>query len=159
MIFRKDYKLLITLLLRTILIRVINGSFFIFLYSFKEICEEAYMILREDRTCLATYLYMRNSPHLNASFLFFYSFKEICEEAYMILREDRKRLVTLFLMMVNTGIPELPNVAAIQKHLHKTLQPEKSDAEARKLFREQIKIAMKKSFMVALHGQFHNIKH
>ena len=79
----------------------------------------------------------------------------MCEKAYMILRERRNFLISLFMMMMNTGIPEISSIKNIE-YLRETLVPQMSDDDAIVHFRSKFQEALKNSFWAKMNNAFHN---
>jgi len=74
----------------------------------------------------------------------------------MALRKKSHFLITLFMMMTNTGIPELSNFQSIE-FLCKTLVPDYSDQDARNHWNRQVGEALSNSFWAAVNFAFHNV--
>ncbi|KAM9855477.1 phosphatidylinositol 4,5-bisphosphate 3-kinase catalytic subunit gamma isoform [Aulostomus maculatus] len=69
--------------------------------------------------------------------LYFQRFRDTCTQAYLSLRSHSRLLVTLFSLMLLTGIPEL-SAAEDMRYLREALQEERSEAEAKEHFLQQI---------------------
>jgi phosphatidylinositol-4,5-bisphosphate 3-kinase len=82
-------------------------------------------------------------------------FKKLCEKAYMALRKRSHFLITLFMMMMNTGIPEISSLRDVE-FLRKTLVPHYNDNDARNHWTRQSSEALKNSFWAAVNFAFHN---
>ena len=82
-------------------------------------------------------------------------FEETCMKAFMALRRQTKLILTLFMMMMNTGIPELGCLRDIE-YLRDTLVPHLSEVEARAHFKQQFDHALKNSWKAAINNMFHN---
>ena len=91
--------------------------------------------------------------------LFFHAsrFENLCERAFLILRQQSKFLITLFMMMMNTGIPEVSCIKDIE-YLKETLVPHMSDQEAIAHFRSKMKEALKNSWKTSMNHMFHNMR-
>lgn len=76
----------------------------------------------------------------------------------MALHEESNLLITLFLMMMNTGIPELSNINDIE-YLKRTLCPGASPEEARAHFLSKFQEAKANSFSSTLNNIFHHLNH
>jgi len=88
----------------------------------------------------------------------FKRFQSLCEEAYLALHDESNLLITLFLMMTNTGIPELSNVRDIE-YLRKTLCPSQDRESARNQFRSKFREAKDNGFSSSLNNFFHHLNH
>ena len=77
-------------------------------------------------------------------------------KAYMALRRKSHFLITLFMMMTNTGIPELSSLRKIE-FLCKTLVPDYSDNDARSHWMRQYEEALKNSVWASVNFAFHNV--
>lgn len=87
----------------------------------------------------------------------FKKFERLCEEAFCILRQSSRFLITLFMMMMNTGIPEVSCLKDIE-YLKETLVPDVSDTEAIAHFRSKFKEAIKNSWKTSLNHMCHNLR-
>jgi phosphatidylinositol-4,5-bisphosphate 3-kinase len=88
-------------------------------------------------------------------------FKSLCEKAYMALRQQSHILLVLFLMMVNTGIPELSSLKDSTRgvrFLLTTLLPQESEEKARVHWNAKLTEALNKSFWSSLNNAFHLIR-
>ena len=85
-----------------------------------------------------------------------FRFQKLCEDAYMTLRRQSYFLIVLFLMMMNTGIPELSSHKNI-RYLLSTLVPHLSDEEALAHWRSKLREALKNSFWSSLNNAFHHM--
>ena len=74
----------------------------------------------------------------------------------MILRKKARLIITLFMMMMNTGIPEVKNLEDIE-YIKNTLVPHLSDEEAKRHFKRQFDIALKNSWKAMFNNMFHNV--
>ena len=74
----------------------------------------------------------------------------------MILRQQTNFLITLFMMMINTGIPELSSLKDIE-YLKQMLVPNLTEEEARDHFRQDFKEALKNSWKASVNNVFHNL--
>ena len=85
------------------------------------------------------------------------SFKRYCEEAFLILRENSNLLLTLFILMVNSGLPELTKLKDLE-YIQNTLSLGQSNEKAVAIFREKLEEALKKSWMTSLNWTARIIK-
>ena len=85
-------------------------------------------------------------------------FKELCTDAYLTLRKNSNFLMTLFLMMTNTGIPELSKAEDIE-YMRKTLVPDLTEKQARAHFNKKFEEVMKSSWKTSVDWLMHLIKH
>lgn len=83
-------------------------------------------------------------------------FQMLCEKAFMILRQRSKFLITLFMMMMNTGIPEVSCLSDIE-YLKEMLVPDITDTEALDHFRSKFREALKNSWKTSVNWMIHNI--
>ena len=74
----------------------------------------------------------------------------------MALRRKSNFLLTLFMMMVNTGIPELSDSNKLN-YLKDTLVPQESDEAAHAHFRRVFDDALKNSWKASVNNFFHNM--
>ena len=84
-------------------------------------------------------------------------FQETCERAYLVLRKHSNFLITLFLMMMNTGIPEVSCINDIE-YLRDTLVPQMSEQEAIVHFRSKFNEALHYSWKVSMNNVFHLVR-
>lgn len=85
----------------------------------------------------------------------FKRFETICEKAFMLLRKESKFLIALFMIMINTGIPEVSCFKDIE-YLKETLVPHKTDEEALAHFKGKFTEALRKSWKTSLNFMGHN---
>jgi len=86
--------------------------------------------------------------------LFVDRFRNTCIEAYQILRQNCNFLITLFLMMMNTGLPEVSSLQDVE-YLRKTLVPHYSDDEAIEFFKGKFQEALHYSWKASANNVFH----
>ena len=84
------------------------------------------------------------------------SFRTLCEHAFLALRRRSRFLMTLFMMMMNTGIPEVSCVKDIE-YLKETLVPHLSESDAIAHFRAKFKDALASSWKTNINWFIHNI--
>jgi phosphatidylinositol-4,5-bisphosphate 3-kinase len=87
----------------------------------------------------------------------FTRFKEICEKAFLILRQHSNFLIALFLMMMNTGIPEVSSLKDVE-YLKDTLVPHLSHEEAIAHFRSKFREALHYNWKADVNNVFHLIR-
>ncbi|ESN92774.1 hypothetical protein HELRODRAFT_96068 [Helobdella robusta] len=88
---------------------------------------------------------------------FFKKFEKLCQEAFQTLRRYGKFLIVLFMMMMNTGIPEVSCLKDIE-YLKETLVPHKTDEEAKEHFKSKFTEALKNSWKTSLNMACHNLR-
>ena len=76
-------------------------------------------------------------------------------KAFLALRRQTNLILTLFMMMTNTGIPELHSIEDIE-YLKETLVPHYTEEQAVSHFKSQFNNALKNSWKAAINNQFHN---
>jgi len=81
-------------------------------------------------------------------------FRSLCIEAYQILRGHYNFLITLFLMMMNTGLPEVSCLEDVD-YLRKTLVPSYSDEEAVEFFKGKFQEALHYGWKASANNVFH----
>jgi len=81
-------------------------------------------------------------------------FRKLCLDAYQILRHHSKFLITLFLMMMNTGLPEVSCLEDVD-YLRKTLVPHYSDDEAVEFFKGKFQEALHYGWKASANNVFH----
>ncbi|XP_029013301.1 phosphatidylinositol 4,5-bisphosphate 3-kinase catalytic subunit gamma isoform [Betta splendens] len=86
--------------------------------------------------------------------LCFQRFRDTCIQAYLSLRAHSRLLITLFNLMLLTGIPEL-SAAADMLYLREALQEDRSEAEAKEHFLQQIAVCDDKAWTVQLNFWVH----
>lgn len=120
-----------------------------FKYKFGLKRERVPFVLTSDMV----YVIRRGPADDNAAFR---RFRQLVDDAYLALRRKTNFLITLFLMMTNTGIPELCKPEAIE-YLKETLVPHLSEEEGRKHFQEKFHEALKDSWKTSVNFMVHNI--
>jgi len=81
-------------------------------------------------------------------------FRNLCIQAYQILRKHCNFLITLFLMMMNTGLPEVSCLQDVE-YLRKTLVPNLSDEEAVEFFKGKFQEALHYGWKACANNVFH----
>lgn len=84
-----------------------------------------------------------------------FRFRMLCRRAFQILRQHSRFLITLFMMMMNTGIPEVSCIKDIE-YLKDTLVPHMTDDEADKHFDVKFNEALKNSWKTSADWMIHN---
>ena len=75
-------------------------------------------------------------------------------DAYQILRKHSNFLITLFLMMMNTGLPEVSCLQDVE-YLRKTLVPHYSEKEADEFFKAKFQEALHYGWKASANNVFH----
>jgi len=81
-------------------------------------------------------------------------FRETCVNAYLVLRRNCNFLITLFLMMMNTGLPEVSCLEDVE-YLRKTLVPNVSEEEAVDFFKAKFQEALHYGWKASANNVFH----
>jgi len=84
----------------------------------------------------------------------FVRFRNLCIQAYQILRHHCNFIITLFLMMMNTGLPEVSCLQDVE-YLRKTLVPNLSDEEGEAFFRSKFQEALHYGWKACANNVFH----
>jgi len=84
-------------------------------------------------------------------------FRDLCFRAYQILRKNCNFLITLFLMMMNTGLPEVSCLQEVE-YLRKTLVPHCTDEEANDFFKGKFQEALHYGWKASAANVFHLIR-
>lgn len=90
--------------------------------------------------------------------LYFQKFMDTCTQAYLSLRSHSRLLVTLFSIMLLTGIPEL-SAAEDMRYLREALQEDRSEAEAKEHFLQQISECEAQGWKVQTNWWIHLMAH
>ncbi|KAI0229642.1 Phosphatidylinositol 4,5-bisphosphate 3-kinase catalytic subunit beta [Lamellibrachia satsuma] len=88
----------------------------------------------------------------------FERFEECCQRAYLALRHQSNFLITLFMMMMNTGIPELSSIQDIE-YLKNALLVDQSEEQALAHFKAKFKEALKNAWTLMVNNTFHHARH
>ncbi|XP_056155912.1 phosphatidylinositol 4,5-bisphosphate 3-kinase catalytic subunit gamma isoform [Lampris incognitus] len=88
--------------------------------------------------------------------LYFQRFRDTCTDAYLSLRCHSRLLVTLFSLMLLTGIPGL-SAAEDMRYLREALQEERSEADAREHFLQQIAVCEQLGWTVQANWWIHMV--
>lgn len=114
-------------------------------------------IKRENSPFVLTpdFLFVINSSKNKKNFDFFCT---VCIEAYLSLRRHDDLILHLFLMMVNSGIPELKSAENVN-YIRGAFCSGKSEHEAASFFRDLISHSVKLGWSTQINWWVHNLVH
>ncbi|XP_052803955.1 phosphatidylinositol 4,5-bisphosphate 3-kinase catalytic subunit delta isoform-like isoform X3 [Mya arenaria] len=85
-------------------------------------------------------------------------FKKMCTEAYLALRRRGHLLIRLFMMMLNSGIPQLSSISDLDYIKKETLVLHLTEQEAIKHFQKKLEDSLK-SLSTKFNWMIHNMAH
>ncbi|KAJ8319901.1 hypothetical protein KUTeg_001488 [Tegillarca granosa] len=88
----------------------------------------------------------------------FIRFQDLCENAYLVIRKKGQLLMRLFMMMLQSGIPQLMSVNDVD-YLKDTLALTLNEHEAHMKFRQNFKLAVSKNWTTNFNWAIHNLVH